>query len=83
MKFWEAMYCAMLEVSSADNSNTEASTPHLLEKVKTALNKVNQRNGEFRRAFSAQVVDITSNTLTLYEQFKDSIRSMVHMDEIW
>ena len=56
MESWEAIYRSMvdtfIEVSSADHQNTEATvlptSEHLLEKVATALNKVDKEKVEFR-----------------------------------
>ena len=86
MESWEAMYCAMLdtfvEVSSEGNPSVEASMPHLLEKVKTAINNVDQGK-DFRKAFGAQVADITVSISPTHEQFKDFIRNMARKDETW
>ena len=88
MESWEALYQAMLdtfiEASSGDDHSTEACMPQtLLERVKTALNKVDQDKRNFKKAFSTSVADNTSTILPTYEPFKDFIRNMARSDETW
>lgn len=86
MESWESMYCAMLESFIEvleGNSSAEATMPQLLERIKTAMNNVDQGKTDFREAFGAQVGDITASISSKYDQFKDFIQTMAYKDETW